>query len=81
MDASIADLGLDAENGREKFEKFEKLFVAEPEKAAKVILEGVKNDSRRVLVGAGARVIDGMSRLPPGGYQRILKRFARRTQG
>lgn len=78
MDASIADLGLDAENGREKFEK---LFVTEPEKAAKVILEGVRKDDRRVLIGADAHVIDGMARLLPGGYQHILKRFARRTQG
>jgi NAD(P)-dependent dehydrogenase (short-subunit alcohol dehydrogenase family) len=77
-DASIKTLGLDAEGGREKFDR---LLVTNPEKAAKSILIAVEKDKRRVLIGRDAYLIDGIARLLPGAYQQAVKRFVRRSLG
>jgi len=77
-DASIKTLGLDAEGGREKFDR---LLVTDPEKAAKFILIAVEKDKRRVLIGRDAYLIDSMARLLPGAYQQAVKRFVRRSLG
>ncbi len=75
---STKDIGLDAERGREKFER---LFVTGAGTAARIILRGVRKNRRRVLVGRDARVIDGMARLLPGAYQSLIKRSVRRSLG
>lgn len=77
-DASLEDLGLDAKNSREKFND---LFITGPDKAASVILRAVEKDKRRVLVGPDAYVIDGMARLMPGYYQRVVKKLVLRSLG
>lgn len=77
-DASIETLGLDAEGGREKFDR---LLVVDPDKAARTILRAVGKDKRRVLVGRDAYLIDGMARLLPAAYQQAVKRFVRRSLG
>jgi NAD(P)-dependent dehydrogenase (short-subunit alcohol dehydrogenase family) len=77
-DASIEALGLDAEGGREKFER---LFVTEAGEAAGVILRAVERNERRVLVGGDARYIDAMARLMPGGYQQLIKHFVLKSLG
>ena len=49
-----------------------------PEKAAKIILEAVRKNKARVLVGADAKVLDVIVRLTGSGYQRpVLRRDAR----
>lgn len=70
-DASLEDLGLDAKNARAKFGK---LFITDPDAAARVILRAVEKNKRRVLVGRDAYVIDGIARLLPGRYQSLVKR-------
>jgi NAD(P)-dependent dehydrogenase (short-subunit alcohol dehydrogenase family) len=77
-DASIKTLGLDEEGGREKFDK---LLVTDPDKAARAILQAVKKNKRRVLVGRDACFIEGMSRLLPSAYQHAVKRFVWRSLG
>jgi short-subunit dehydrogenase len=52
--------------------------LASPEKAARQILLAVERNRRRVLVGPDAKVIDLISRLPAGLYQRVLARGAAR---
>jgi short-subunit dehydrogenase len=52
--------------------------VTSPEKAARQILTAVERNRRRVLVGPDAKVIDFVSRLPAGLYQRVLARAAAR---
>ncbi len=52
----------------------ERLFLTTADKAAKVILAGVRRDARRVLIGPDARVIDWMARLSPEGYQSLVRR-------
>lgn len=53
---------------------FEKLFITTPEKAAKIILDAVRGNKRRVLVGPDAVAIDLMVRTLPETYQTIVVR-------
>lgn len=50
---------------------FDSLLSTSPDRAAKVILDGVRRNSRRVLIGPDARLIDLQQRLLPTGYQRL----------
>ncbi len=64
----------------EAMEQFDRLARTTPEEAARTILAGVKRNDRRVLVGVDARVIDGVQRLVPTGYQWLLETLFRRTR-
>ena len=59
-------------------ERFDKVAMTRPEKAARQILAAVENDRRRALIGPDAKFIDAISRLPAGLYQRVLAFGARR---
>lgn len=52
--------------------EFERMFITTPEKAAKVILNGVRKNKRRVLIGNDARMFDLVVRLFPTGYQKLF---------
>lgn len=52
--------------------EFEKLFITTPDKAAKVILTGVRKNSRRVLIGPDAKFFDLLVRMLPSTYQWIF---------
>ncbi len=73
---SLRDLGIDPVASTAQFEK---LFRTSPEEAARVILQGVSDDARRVLIGADARFSEGLQRVFPGGYQRFLVTLAKRV--
>jgi NADP-dependent 3-hydroxy acid dehydrogenase YdfG len=49
-----------------------KLAKTSPEKAAKIILEGVRKNRARVLVGPDAKALDLIVRLTGSGYQRLF---------
>ncbi len=51
--------GLDAEELAKTFDK--KLASTTPEKAAKIILDGVRKNKARVLVGTDAKVLESSS--------------------
>lgn len=51
---------------------FEKGFRTTPEDAAAVIIKGVKNNQRRILIGSDAHAIDTVQRLLPTSYQRLM---------
>lgn len=58
----------------DKLRKLANSFLrTSPEQAAKVILNGVKENARRVLIGADARYFDWQQRLMPTGYQKVNK--------
>jgi short-subunit dehydrogenase len=59
---------------------FDKLAITTPERAARQILAAVEKDRRRALIGPDAKVIDLVSRLPAGVYQRVVARAAQRRQ-
>jgi len=57
--------------------RFERTMLRLPaQRAAETILEGVRRDRARVLVGTDARVLDLLVRLVASGYQRPLARMA-----
>ena len=76
VDPSVRDLGIDEVAAGEKFEK---AFITSADKAAGVILDGVRANKRRVLVGPDARVFDWMVRLLPSSYQDITKGYTKLT--
>lgn len=53
-------------------QQFEKMFVTTPETAANVILNAVKRNARRVLIGNDAKATDLMQRMLPTIYQKIV---------
>ncbi len=67
----------DAQQGREEFEKF---FITTADKAARVILDGVRANKRRVLIGPDAYAADAMARLLPATYQSPVVRETRRKR-
>jgi short-subunit dehydrogenase len=59
---------------------FEANLRTTPEAAAATIVRGVERDARRVLVGVDAWTIDGLQRLLPTSYQRIVGEVVRRQR-
>ena len=82
---SIGELGIPVT----EVGNFEKLFKVTAEAAAEVILDGVRRNQSRVLVGNDARGLDVLQRLAPQLYQRLLSyvankrntKWARRATG
>ena len=77
MDASVAAVTGDTDRARRDFDK---MAVTKPEKAARQILAAVEKDQRRALIGPDAKLIDLVSRLPAGLYQRAVVRGAKRRR-
>ena len=59
--------------------KFERSFITSPDKAASVILDAVRKNKRRVLVGPDAHALELMQRLLPAAYQVLSVQAARRV--
>ena len=53
-------------------QSFDKVAMTTPEKAARIILDGVRRNQARVLVGPDAKVLDLVVRITGSGYQRLL---------
>lgn len=53
-------------------QEFEKMFTTTPEKAAQTIVNAIRNNKPRLLIGADAHVIDIMQRVLPRRYQDIM---------
>lgn len=52
--------------------EFEMTFLSTPESAARTIIDGIRRNKRRVLIGPDARVYDWLARLLPAAYQKIF---------
>jgi NADP-dependent 3-hydroxy acid dehydrogenase YdfG len=64
---------VEAVNKHELAKTFDnKLASTSPEKAARVILDGVRKNRARVLVGADAKALDLIVRITGSGYQRLF---------
>jgi NAD(P)-dependent dehydrogenase (short-subunit alcohol dehydrogenase family) len=59
-------------------DQFERMAITSPEKAARQILAAVEHNRRRALIGPDAKVIDLISRLPAGVFQRMMVLGGRR---
>jgi NADP-dependent 3-hydroxy acid dehydrogenase YdfG len=62
--------GIDKNELAQTFDK--KLANTTPEKAARIILDGVRKNKARVLVGPDAKVLDVIVRVTGSGYQRLF---------
>jgi NADP-dependent 3-hydroxy acid dehydrogenase YdfG len=62
--------GVDKEQLTQTFDK--KLANTSPEKAARIILDGVRKNRARVLVGPDAKALDLIVRVTGTGYQRLF---------
>jgi NAD(P)-dependent dehydrogenase (short-subunit alcohol dehydrogenase family) len=70
-------VGGDAEAARRGFER---LLRTSADEAAVAILDGVRRDARRVLIGGDARAVDLLQRVAPTGYQRVMGLLARASR-
>ena len=77
MDDSVVALAGSADKARAEFDR---VAMTSPEKAARQILAAVQQNRRRALIGPDAKVIDLLSRLPAGLYQRGLVLGAKRRR-
>lgn len=55
---------------------FDKIARTTPAAAAQVIIDGIKADQPRILIGADARLLDRVQRLMPVRYSRIVAKLA-----
>ncbi|MGF6725487.1 short-subunit dehydrogenase [Paraburkholderia sp. GAS41] len=65
------------QQGKDDFEKF---FITTADQAARVILDGVRKNRRRVLIGRDARAADWLARTLPAAYQTLVVMQTRRMQ-
>ncbi|SDT21983.1 SDR family oxidoreductase [Pseudomonas fuscovaginae UPB0736] len=70
--------GLLIESEQQARADFEKLFITTAEQAARVILQGVRKNRRRVLIGRDAHALDLFVRLLPSAYQALVVFATRR---
>jgi NADP-dependent 3-hydroxy acid dehydrogenase YdfG len=62
--------GVDRDELAEFFDR--RMASTSPQRAARIILDGVRKNKARVLVGPDAKLLDAMVRLSGSGYQRIV---------
>ena len=68
------------EQQRQRAEAYnEKLLKMSPQRAARIILDGVEANRTRVLVGKDAKGVDLLVRLVPRSYNRLAMRWEKRT--
>lgn len=77
MDPSMVPDGADPD---EIAGQFDRIAMTDPDKAARQILGAVARNRRRALIGPDAKVLDVLSRLPAGVYQRGLIAGGRRRR-
>ncbi|MGA3254715.1 MAG: SDR family oxidoreductase [Mycobacterium sp.] len=68
--------GLDAAELASVFDK--RMAITSPQRAARIILEAVRKNKARVLVGPDAKALDLMIRLTGSGYQQLFSPVLRR---
>ncbi len=59
----------------EAIEKFDKIAITTAERAAEIILTGVRKNKKRVLVGKDAVIVDKIQRLFPQSYQWLVRKY------
>ncbi|MDC5071658.1 SDR family NAD(P)-dependent oxidoreductase [Acinetobacter baumannii] len=69
MNNSVQSLGMDPLKSQDTFDK---LLRTPADDAAQQILEAIRKDRRRLLIGADAKAVDVIQRILPQGYQKIF---------
>jgi short-subunit dehydrogenase len=65
---------IDAEEALAMKKVSERRFVPGPEVVAAKVVDGIRRDRPRVLVGADTQIMDRVARLLPGSHSRLLHR-------
>ncbi|MBN3803624.1 SDR family NAD(P)-dependent oxidoreductase, partial [Paraburkholderia sp. Ac-20336] len=73
-------VGFMVENEQQGKDDFEKFFITSADDAARVILDGVRKNRRRVLIGRDARAADWLARTLPAAYQALVVMQTRRLK-
>ncbi|BCF90303.1 SDR family NAD(P)-dependent oxidoreductase [Paraburkholderia largidicola] len=73
-------VGFMIENEQQGKDDFEKFFITTADEAARVILDGVRRNKRRVLIGRDARAADWLARTLPAAYQALVVLQTRRLK-
>lgn len=76
VDNSVSEAGGFSEGAARA--QLEKMFKTTAEQAAATIVNGVKHDKRRILIGLDAKAADAMQRSAPAGYQKLVTAAMRR---
>lgn len=71
-------IGFMIESEQQGKDDFEKFFITTADEAARVILEGVRKNKRRVLIGRDAKAGDWLARILPAAYQVLVVMQTRR---
>ncbi len=69
MNDNLSTLGMNAQKSIKDFDKMLRIL---PEEAARQILNAVRHNQRRLLIGNDAKILDLMQRIMPQGYQKIF---------
>ncbi|AXI03422.1 SDR family NAD(P)-dependent oxidoreductase [Aquirhabdus parva] len=69
MSDSLSTLGMNAQKSIKDFDKMLRIL---PEEAARQILNAVRHNQRRLLIGNDAKILDLMQRIMPQGYQKVF---------
>lgn len=73
-------VGFMIENEQQGKDDFEKFFITTADEAARTILDGVRRNKRRVLIGRDARAADWLARTLPAAYQALVVLQTRRMK-
>ena len=76
MSESIRSLGM---NPAKASRSFNKVLKTPPKEAAKIILEAVKHDKARILIGNDAKILDLIQRITPTHYSQALDFLTKKT--
>ena len=60
-------------------QRFEESLKITPEEAARMIVQGIRDKSPRVLIGKDARKIDFLARFKPNTYDKVIARYVRQN--
>ena len=69
MSDNVTSLGMNTQKAKATADKVMRIPAV---KAAQIILDGVKANKRRVLIGPEAYAVDGLQRLFPSAYQKLF---------
>ena len=73
-------VGFMVESEQQGKDDFEKFFITSADDAARAILDGVRKNKRRVLIGRDARAADWLARSLPAAYQALVVMQTRRLK-
>lgn len=74
----VGDTGIADRSREEVVREFEKEIARlSPDEAAEIIVDGIRRENGRILVGVDAKLLDIMQRIVPGSYPEPLARIIR----